>query len=538
MFRLEISLKRVQSFIFDVPRLKAMLGANALIGQTIRHDLTNLLKDGFAFPWPEELTYAIQGDPLNELKDNIHHDDPKALYAKGILARDGGHFIVAFRDELSANNFLHQAEILLANQLPGVMYDAKITPIDASSMPPQNKPLSIIPQEIHLLDLPVLQVCQETGKEPASKKGEKVDWQAESVSRRYQMGDLFYEGKSLDIIGLMQQGLYPESMKWKRPTELRDLTCDGYVALIHTDGNGIGLRYNNWKVSTPSTATENVSEAYGEAFFHSMRVAVRRALIDSLQKTFTVKEGIRPYEVLMLGGDDLLLVCRADMALAFAHHYAEALQSYTLVDGSPLSVAIGVAIAKATYPFHRLHELAESLASSAKRLYRSYSSDKPRPSVIDWQVISQSWFEGVSEARQQSEKVTYSCKRESSSITETLLLTGKPYPVLGENPSLASLLDIAIKLYVSKDATRVKLRTLRSACEHGKLAGEMAFASLPRSIRDLLVWKGERHGSLWTKLPVSEQEDLAYYLTRALDIIDILELSRLGRNSISGEKND
>jgi len=32
-------LARVQTFIFAVPRLKAMLGANALIGHTMRHKL-------------------------------------------------------------------------------------------------------------------------------------------------------------------------------------------------------------------------------------------------------------------------------------------------------------------------------------------------------------------------------------------------------------------------------------------------------------------------------------------------------------------
>jgi hypothetical protein len=39
MFQLKIELKRVQTFIFEVPRLKAMLGANALIGETMRHTL-------------------------------------------------------------------------------------------------------------------------------------------------------------------------------------------------------------------------------------------------------------------------------------------------------------------------------------------------------------------------------------------------------------------------------------------------------------------------------------------------------------------
>jgi hypothetical protein len=254
-------------------------------------------------------------------------------------------------------------------------------------------------------------------------------------------------------------------------------------------------------------------------------VAVRRSIADALHRTFTESGGVRPYEVLMLGGDDLLLICRANGALDFVRAYAEELSQYPLADGKPLTVAMGVAIAQKGYPLHRLHELAESLASSAKRLYRALPMED-KSSVIDWQVVSQSWFKGVAEARRQTECIQY----QADGQTETLLLTGRPYRVLGAD-GLDGLLLAAMALDARDEtdsdereiAARSPLRSLRTACEQGRLMAEMAFARLPHGVRSLLCWE---HEKLWKTL---SQGDRSLYLNRALDIIGLREIDRLGK---------
>ncbi len=531
MFKIEISLKRVQTFIFDVPRLKAMLGANALIGQVMRHELPKLLgNQGAKLDWSASIKPVAINDPLDAAKDPSDRDDPATLYGKGILARDGGHFIAVFGEEPAAEEFRRRAEEKLAELLPGVLFDAEIKPFSEGSKD-ERPSTKREPRETHLLDLPVLQVCQETGREPASDEGEKVDWQASSVTLRLKSGDDFYNGKTKDIVGLMRPKLYPDKMGWKEPDDLAQLAAGGYIALIHADGNGIGQRYKKtWRDSVKckdeidKADAEIVKEAHGEAFFHSMRVAVRRALVDALAETFIDAGGKRPYEVLMLGGDDLLLTCRADKALKLAEHYALELKKYKLADGSPLDVAIGVAIAQKTYPLHRLYELAESLASSAKRLYRSLKNGE-KCSVIDWQVVTQSWFEGVAEARRKSDLIEYTVNGE----TETLLLTGRPYRATGD-AGLEGLLHASEGLDSEDDkAARSPLRALRTACERGRLSGEMAFARLREADQATLAWKGEKH-ELWAKAKGVGKD---FYLTRALDIIGIREINRLGR-----KKND
>lgn len=554
---LNISLKRVQTFIFDVPRLRAMLGANALIGQALRYELPGLMGDrGLPLEWPAGIGYQGPPDPLDAAADPADRDDPAALYRRGILARDGGHFIAAFADRESAEDFLPLAEEKLAALLPGVLFDAELTDVtsgalDATRPDRDERPVDK-PREIQLFDLPVLQVCTETGQEPASEGVDDIDgdkrYRARSVTHRLEWGRKFYLGRETrDIISLMRDALYPPD-KGKRAEDLAKLAAGGYLALIHADGNGIGQRYKDFQTDrsqgdkTPVTEVIDVlKEAHGEAFFHSMRVVVRRAIVDALDKTFTESYDVRPYEVLMLGGDDLLLVCRAERALDLACNYAAELEKYLLADGKPLHVAIGVAIAQDAYPLHRLHELAEALAGSAKRLYRSLRDDSAKHglapesatddqgghlqvlgSVIDWQVVTQSWFAGVANARRQSERVTYGVE----TGTETLLLTGRPYLTSG-NEGLTALLAAARHLDGGDKAARSPLRALRGACEQGRLAGEMAFARLPENVKQHLGWRLGSKPTLWDAREVGGQ---VFHLTRAMDIVGIRDIARLGSN--------
>ncbi len=89
----------------------------------------------------------------------------------------------------------------------------------------------------------------------------------------------------------------------KRPQELKELVGNGYLALIHADGNGIGSRAG--KIDVPRAA-----------FFHRNRVLLRRALQQVIDK-HCPDAGLAPLILLMLGGDNILLVTRAEIALPF-----------------------------------------------------------------------------------------------------------------------------------------------------------------------------------------------------------------------------
>lgn len=79
----------------------------------------------------------------------------------------------------------------------------------------------------------------------------------------------------------------------------------------------------------------------------------------------------------MLGGDDLTILLRADLAVPFAERSLTAFEVASREKLAPLkqefpvipealTAGAGIAFVKSSYPFHLAHELAESLAKHAK----------------------------------------------------------------------------------------------------------------------------------------------------------------------------
>ena len=89
MNKVHIEFQRVQSWLFSVPRLRAMVGANALLGEVLRVDLPNLACQ--AVRW--SLASVSVDYPAMDSEDPLkEYDDPSADARAGILSRDGGHF--------------------------------------------------------------------------------------------------------------------------------------------------------------------------------------------------------------------------------------------------------------------------------------------------------------------------------------------------------------------------------------------------------------------------------------------------------------
>src|SRR5690606_23945821 len=106
----------------------------------------------------------------------------------------------------------------------------------------------------------------------------------------------------------------------------------------------------------------------------------------------------------MPGGDDPLMGTRAETALPFVVELCgelKALQDNVGATDFKLTLGVGVVIAKHTIPIHRLHEVAEQLASSAKRRYRGLDADK-KCSVVDWAVFTTAWVDDPAEVRRRN----------------------------------------------------------------------------------------------------------------------------------------
>lgn len=484
-----------------------MVGANALLAKVLRKDLRNMAIEHGATP-----PYGAVFPQVNVTHDPLFDkDDPPKDLEVGILSRDGGHFQAYFRDDTAAGAFAREARQYIVNTLPGLLFD-----IYVGDQPEEREVESSAP-----VMLPIFQVCQVTGRGSASAligHPKEQEWASLEAITRIQEGELAAEAQresrenDYDIVSLLQKRLSMPNMR--APQDLEELCGNEYLAVIHADGNGIGSR-------VPGTYKGDFSKQLeAQAFFRTSRAANRAAVSKAIEVTFHNNEPVRPYQILMLGGDDLLLVCRASFALPFLVKYAEELQNYALYDGQPLTIGAGVAIARPTVPFYRLHQIAEDLASSAKRLYRGLAKEE-KTSVADWAVFSSSWSNDSIDVRIHESLVAVD--------GWTLVLSGRPLPILGDGlDCMTGLVSRAKKLNdcVKKGtAARSQLRALAEELAKGWFSGKAAFFGMaPETMKAL---KDVGIEEPWQEH--SDEEKWA--LSRIPDLVEVFEIGRLGRST-------
>ena len=371
MFQVYIEFRRIQSYLFHGNRLKWMIGANALLGEVIRIMLPQAAKEcgssiGSLYDYLEP--HLTRGDPLDPLfagdsKDSTNSDSPKSLFLDGTVSRDGGHFRAVFDDQTKAQSFYKRAMEIIDEFLPGLAYS-----ISQGTLGEKADFYSRVEEE-HLPQLPQLQVCQELGDSPADERlflpaekglAKEVKYISSVVGNTNEYALRFNNNTSRDIVGLLTDHL---PRLGKDPPDLSHMVGNGYLALVTIDGNDMGNRYHEFMETTHKSDREYQNdhrylykEALGEKFWYTNRAAFRISLIEALHHTFQKKEDYQPFQVLMLGGDDLLMVCRAEYALSFVVHFARCLNTCPIFGETKTTVAAGVVVSRPTLPIYRLHQ--------------------------------------------------------------------------------------------------------------------------------------------------------------------------------------
>lgn len=145
----------------------------------------------------------------------------------------------------------------------------------------------------------------------------------------------------------------------------------GYIGLIYSDGNQMGKFLE--KLQTPDDYSRHAGQIDA-----AIRQATYQALLEQL-----APETPASFEILLLGGDDLLLVTAADKALDVAIQVAQKFERFA---PRPLTLSSGVVIAHDSFPIAQMRDLAEALLKQAKR--RSFEENNA--STVDFMVVTAS----------------------------------------------------------------------------------------------------------------------------------------------------
>jgi len=197
--------------------------------------------------------------------------------------------------------------------------------------------------------------------------------------------------------------------------EIKDITKSGknsWIAVIHADGNGLG-----------QIIQEKGEELNKGNKFHKFSLAIENATKTAVQEAFketiggieNYKNGKFPIRPIVIGGDDLTVIIRADLALKFTEVFLISFEKHSESEFKKLELSgyekgltacAGIAFVKESYPLHYALHLAESLCKDAKKKVKSSeieNNDIPKSSLAFYKV-QDSFVENLEELKSRTLK--------------------------------------------------------------------------------------------------------------------------------------
>jgi hypothetical protein len=198
---------------------------------------------------------------------------------------------------------------------------------------------------------------------------------------------------------------------WTRATFPRDLSelgtlsrPENYLAFIYCDGNQMGTHLREM--------ADQDQDAYA-AFSRQVSESIRKAAVSALSDYFPDPQPVAggrlvaPFEVLVIGGDDLILVSVADRAVELALALCQRFQAETRERGNEMSMSAGVVLAHVGQPILSLELRSRELLRRAKdhaiKVSRTRQQVGAPPDVgaIDFLVVTDPTLNPIQQVRHQ-----------------------------------------------------------------------------------------------------------------------------------------
>ncbi len=359
-----LTVQGIQSYIFETNKLREIVGASEIVEQITRKFLQEILADSFN-----------ENNLLLSAAGNIKYlfDDEKEVqtvideFPKKI-------------SKVSKSIKFSQAVIPVDGDLTDTHYRELEKKLNAQRNKPDNSPdMLTMGRNLNRV----------TGKAEYkfiihNNKRESLDFE---TSKK----------RDNDDSKLLINKVDPNS-EFIFPKEIEKITnsqSKNFVAVIHADGNKLG-----------STIQKIVGQTFDkkEAFLKALSDRIEQSTIAAFKDAFysvidnsNKKVPLRP---IILGGDDLTLIIRADLALPFTKIYLETFEKQTKKNFSELlaehnitdndiiqslqnglTATAGIVFIKEKYPFHYAVHLSESITSKAKNL-----TNREKSSVLFYKV--------------------------------------------------------------------------------------------------------------------------------------------------------
>ncbi|MDR1371265.1 MAG: hypothetical protein LBJ72_14265 [Dysgonamonadaceae bacterium] len=355
------SVQGIQDFIFQTNKLKEIVGASEIVADIC----TTAFKE-----------YEKNGESIVRAAGNIKHifnnkeDCEKAAlnFPKKVMTMAPGitisQAVVKLKDDLSDyKNQADNLEKLLINQR-----NRQVRPMTLGLMAIKRSPAT---------GLPAVKEEDNVLIDEASDKKEQYNAVKKLAERSFGI-NLTDKQIAYDIDKITGK--------------------NNWIAVIHADGNGIGNI-----VRAVGDDKEDMKRFSG--MLDDITKIAANAAYEKVKDKFASK--VIPLRPVVLSGDDMTLICRADLAIDYTKCFIEKFekeskkQFETIVlkktenqklINQGLTVCAGIAFVKSSYPFHYAVHLAETLCSRAKNAAKKID-EKLAPSCLFFHKVQDSFVE-------------------------------------------------------------------------------------------------------------------------------------------------
>jgi len=372
--------------------------------------------------------------------------------------------------------------------------------------------------------LPVHHRCESCGKRAAIRRDERRDeWLCFICHQKRQVGREERREFVDEVADRVESLTKVKILKGKGalPEDLDDLADrEGRIALLYADGNNIG---DLLQLAPSAASYRHISE--------TLNTATREALFDAIWQVFGEKRLTReplPFEIIALGGDDVVVIVPASAAWRLTLHMLDNFEKHGRVQrlgeeirerigwSEKLSMSAGLVIADVKYPVGFLLMLAEDLLNDAKKLAREAKTS----------TLCHLWLR-VSVISEDAKKIIASLyERDGRGMN--VRLTARPYTV----EQGRRLLDIAQDLAMWPTSQR---RILAESVEKGvhvslnyalyqaarQRGKKPDLQSIYSRLKDIVANSGESPDTFWFW---AEKKDEDFWQTAVLDVLELIEL--------------
>jgi hypothetical protein len=401
---------QIKRYVFATTKLREIRGASAILDDLNEEHIP-------AMVGPERIVYAGGGSAMAVVSDRAEAEDLIRRVARLYRRRT------------------ESAEItgaLLEMNDPSVSFGEHVKHLNFKLRARKDEKR----QRRSWLTSPVLKVCESCGQYPAESKSQEdlicrsceIKRQEsrrirapESISRLRQLLD--YAKARGQWGGLSVRRNAPEDFN-----EIgENASPDGYIGFVYCDGNRMGALLSQLKVR----------ESFRD-FSKGIRQALREATFDALCRHFRdlKSDQTLPFEIIFIGGDDVVLVVAADKATEIAIDLCREFErrSEPVIRDvgvgwfrQRVSMSAAVVLSHASLPIYHLQAIADDLLESAKRKsLEIFEKQQKEVGCIDFHVVTASASDLPSIMR----RTDWERTEQRPEGTLKLTLTERPYAAI------------------------------------------------------------------------------------------------------------